>query len=151
MKLEPLLTFTATIGSNLPVGNGPYGNRAIAEVTGGRFEGPRLRGRVLPPGADWVLVDATGHGRVDVRVLFQTDDGANIYVTYTGVLELNEAAGRALAGGPETQFGDSYFVTQLRFETGASGYAWLNHVVAVGEGRLMPGQVQYRVHHCVPG
>lgn len=151
MKTEHLLTFTATIGANRPVGAGPYGIRAIAEVTGGSFEGPGLKGRILSPGADWVLIDATGHGRVDVRALFETDDGANIYVTYTGVLELTPAVSAALAGSGETDFGDSYFVTQVRFETGHERYAWLNHVVAVGEGRLLEGQVQYRVHRCDPG
>lgn len=151
MKTEHLLTFTATIGANRPVGAGPYGTRAIAEVTGGSFEGPRLKGRIRTPGADWVLIDATGHGRIDVRALFETDDGANIYVTYTGVLQLTEAISAALAGTGETQFGDNYFVTQVRFETGDERYAWLNHVVAVGEGRLLAGQVQYRVYRCDPG
>lgn len=151
MKTEHLLTFTVDIGRNSPVGTGPYGTRAIAEVAGGTFEGPRLNGVIRPPGADWVLVDGTGHGRIDVRLLFETDDGANVYVTYTGVLELNEAITAALAGALETQFGDNYFVTQVRFETGHERYAWLNHVVAIGEGRVLPDQVQYRVFRCDPG
>jgi hypothetical protein len=151
MKTEHLLTFTVDIGQNSPVGAGPYGTRAIAEVAGGTFEGPRLKGVIRPPGADWVLVDETGHGRIDVRMLFETDNGANLYVTYTGVLEINEATTAALASGSETQFGDNYFVTQIRFETGHERYAWLNHVVAIGEGRVLPGQVQYRVFRCDPG
>ena len=108
MRLEHLLTFTVVIGENTPIGGGPYGNRAIAAVTGGIVEGPSLRGTIQPPGADWVLVDANLRGRIDVRLIFRTDDGANIYVTYTGVLELNEAITNALAGKGETQFGDSY-------------------------------------------
>jgi hypothetical protein len=151
MQLDHLLTFIVDIGRNTPVGAGPYGNRAIAAVDGGTFEGPSLRGTILPPGADWVLVDANGRGRVDVRLIFQTDDGANIYVTYTGVIELNDAIAKAMAGRGETRFGDNYFVTQLRFETGAPRYAHLNYVVAIGEGRMRPGQVEYRVFRCVPG
>jgi len=151
VQLDYLLTFTVVIGENTPIGGGPYGNRSIAAVSGGTFEGPTLRGHILPPGADWVLVDANRRGRIDVRLIFRTDDGANIYVTYTGVLELNEAVSKGLAGGGETQFGDNYFVTQLRFETGAPRYTHLNYVVAVGEGRMLPGQVQYRVFRCAPG
>jgi hypothetical protein len=151
MKLEHLFTFTAAIGQNVPIGAGPYGNRAIAAVTGGTFEGPGLRGTILPPGADWVLIDESGRGRIDVRLIFRTDDGANLYVTYTGVLELNDAIAKALTGSGETQFGDNYFVTQLRIETGAAKYAHLNYAVAIGEGRMLPSQVQYRVFRCVPG
>ena len=151
MHLEHLLTFTVVIGENTPIGAGPYGNRSVAAVAGWTFEGPALRGTIAPPGADWVLVDEKRHGRIDVRLIFRTDDGANIYVTYTGVLELNDAIAKGLAGTGETQFGDNYFVTQLRFETGAPRYAYLNYVVAVGEGRMLPGHAQYRVFRCVPG
>lgn len=151
MRLDHLLTFTVDIGQNTPIGGGPYGNRSIAAVNGGTFEGPALRGTIQPPGADWVLVDANRRGRIDVRLIFRTDDGANIYVTYTGVLELNDAIANGMAGRGETQFGDNYFVTQLRFETGAPRYTHLNYVVAVGEGRMLPGQVEYRVFGCVPG
>ncbi len=151
MQLEHLLTFTADIGGNTAIGNGPYGMRAIAEVSGGSFEGPKLAGRIIPPGADWVLVDATGHGRIDVRLTLVTDDGANIYMYYTGVIELTPALTSAMAEGRETQFGDNYLVTHVRFETGADNYQWLNHVVAIGEGRGVPGGVQYRLYHCRPG
>jgi hypothetical protein len=151
VKLEHLFTFDAAIGANVPIGSGPYGSRAIAAVTGGTFDGPGLRGTIVPPGADWVLIDANNRGRIDVRLVFRTDDGANLYVTYTGVLELNDAITRALGGTGETQFGDNYFVTQLRIETGAPKYAHLNYAVAIGEGRMLPGRVQYRVYRCVPG
>jgi hypothetical protein len=36
-------------------------------------------------------------------------------------------------------------MTQLHFETGDARYSWLNRVLAVGEGRLQPGVVEYRV------
>jgi hypothetical protein len=34
----------------------------------------------------------------------------------------------AIAGGPATAYGDTHWVTQPRFETGDSRYAWLNSV-----------------------
>ena len=68
-----------------------------------------------------------------------------------GVLVMNEKVQAALAGGGETGFGDTYFMTQPRFETGDEGYAWLNRVVAVGEGRSLPGAVEYRIFECANG
>jgi hypothetical protein len=40
-------------------------------------------------------------------------------------------------------------MTQPRFETGDSRYAWLNSVVAVAEGRVLPNAVEYRVFQVV--
>ena len=68
---------------------------------------------------------------------------------YTGVLALNPAFLAAAAGGAETQYGDTFMMTQPRFETGDERYAWLNSVVAVGEGRAVSGGVEYRIHSVV--
>lgn len=151
MRLEALLTFTVEIGESTPIGAGPFGTRAIAEVKGGHFEGPRLRGHIKGPGADWVVFDAEGWGHIDVRMTFVTDDGANVYVSYTGLLEMNDAMRAGLDEGRETAFGDNAFTTHVRFESGDERYAWLNRVIAVGEGRAIPGGVEYRLYACRAG
>lgn len=145
MKLEPLMTYRATLKPPAQIGRGPRGNRAIYDVTGGEFEGERLKGKILPSGADWILIDDDGVGQLDVRATFETDDGALIYVQYYGVIVMNEAVTGALEQGREGQYGDTYFMTQPRFETGDARYAWLNGVVAVAEGRALPSAVEYRV------
>jgi|DEB0MinimDraft_10_1074344.scaffolds.fasta_scaffold146070_2 hypothetical protein len=150
MQLVELFTIRANLGETSMIGAAPSGVRAIAEVVGGTFSGVRLRGDVLTPGADWVVI-GDGYGELDVRLNLKTDDGVSIYMHYTGVMEQNEASMAALGGGPETQYGDSYFVSQPRFECGDERYAWLNHVVAVAEGRVLPGAVEYCVYECRPG
>lgn len=149
MKLEPLMTYRATLKQPVEVGAGPLGARAIYDVTGGEFEGPRLRGKILPSGGDWLLLDGDGVGRLDVRATFETDDGARIYVQYYGVVVLDEELQARVAAGEETDFGDTYFAIQPRFETGDPRYAWLNRVVAVAEGRALPNAVEYRVFEIV--
>ena len=151
MKLTPLFELQGRIGSNTMVGQAPVGTRVIAELTGGTFTGERLSGQVLTPGADWLLIDNSGFGHIDVRLTLATSDGAHIYMRYTGLLEYNDALTAALAEGGTTRYGDNYFVTQPRFETGDARYAWLNSIVAVAEGRLLEGGVQYRVFACEPG
>lgn len=151
MKLEPLMNYTATLKDPVDIGQGPNGLRSIHDVTGGTFEGPRLRGKLLPSGADWLLLDADGVGRLDVRGTLETDDGAHIYVHYHGILIMNEKVAAALAGGGETAYGDTYFITQPRFETGDSRYAWLNRIVAVAEGRVLSRAVEYKVFEVHPG
>ena len=151
MKLDALFTIRAELVRNELIGDFGRGTRAIAVVSGGSFEGERLKGEVLTPGADWVVIGSQGHAQIDVRLLLKTSDGANIYMVYTGVLEQNEAFQQAAASQSGSEFGDYYFVTQIRFETGDERYQWLNHLAAVGEGRLIPGGVEYRVYGCQPG
>jgi len=147
--LEFLMTYRADLHAPIEIGAGPTGHRRIFDVAGGHFEGPRLRGSVRASGADWLLVGPDGVGRLDVRATFETDDGAAIYMQYPGVLVFNEAVLQAVARGEETRYGDTYFVTQPRFETGHADYAWLNSILAVGEGRVLPSAVEYRVYAIV--
>lgn len=151
MKLELLMTYNAMLKPTIEIGKASFGKRSIAEVTGGSFEGPRLKGKVLTPGADWIIFDGENVGQVDVRASFETHDGAMIYVQYLGKLVINDKVASALAEGKETNFGDTYFMTQPRFETGDERYQWLNNIVAVAEGRILSGGVEYRVYECING
>ena len=151
MKLEPLMTLHGDLKTPVEIGDGPFGVRYIADVTGGTFEGQRIRGNVLSSGADWALFDTDGIGRLDVRITLETHDGAHVYVQYYGVILMNEKVNAAFAQGGSTEYGDTYFMTQPRFETGDSRYKWLNGVVAVAEGRIKPGAVEYRVFELVNG
>lgn len=147
MKLEPLMTYRADLKAPVEVGTGPFGTRNIFEVTGGWFEGEKLKGKFLTGGGDWILIDAKGFGHLDVRGTMETDDGAFIYVQYHGILDLNGKIGEALATGGGTDYGDAYFMTAPRLETGDERYAWVNNIVVVGEGRVQPGPaVEYKLY-----
>jgi hypothetical protein len=147
MDLEHEFTMTADLAPAVPVGPGPFGTRRVREVRGGEVRGERISGRVGTGGADWVLVGPDGWGRLDVRLQIHTADGAHLYVQYLGVIEYNDAAHAANAGERSSDFGDHYFRTAPRIETGDERYAWVNRTLFVAEGRLHPGPVvEYRVH-----
>jgi hypothetical protein len=97
------------------------------------------------------LIDSENVWYLDVRLLLETDNGARIYLQYRGVLVINETTNAALAKGGSTDYGDTYFMTQPRFETGDARYRWLNRIVAVGQGRLGPGSVEYRIFEVANG
>jgi hypothetical protein len=145
MNLEYEFTYHANLKAPVVIGAGPYGTRLFYEITGGRVEGARINGTVLTGGGDWLLVGPDGWGRLDVRAQFLTDDGAAIYCAYYGVVEMNATVQQAGAAGTGTDYGDQYFRTTPRFETGDPRYAWLNQTLFVGEGRLRPGGVEYKV------
>jgi len=147
MNLEYEFTYHVTLKEPVNVGPGPYGNRLVFEVTGGQAEGKRVKGTLLTGGGDWLLVGPDGWGRLDVRGQLLTDDGALIYISYYGVLEMNEKVQNATGGGNGTDYADQYFRTSPRFETGDLRYVWLNQTVFVAEGRIRPGPaVEYKVY-----
>jgi Protein of unknown function (DUF3237) len=150
VKLEPLMEYYANLSAPLEVGAGPFGNRVIVEVDGGEFDGPRLHGKIRTAGcADWLILDNDGLAHLDVRATFETHDGALIYVQYFGHMVLNEAMQAALAGTGDVDYGDTEFFTSPRMETGDERYKWVNKVVAVAQGRVAQGRVEYKVYRCV--
>lgn len=106
------------------------GNTRIAPVTGGTFGGPRLRGTVRNGGADWIT-QASGHSSLDVRITLDTDDGAIIYMSYTGVIARNDSG--------------TYWRVRPVFQTASEKYDWLNHIVCVGKSKQIPGKVAYDI------
>ena len=48
MKLKPLMTMHADLKPLVDVGNGPLGQRLIADVIGGNFEGGNWTARYYP-------------------------------------------------------------------------------------------------------
>jgi Protein of unknown function (DUF3237) len=104
------------------VGATPHGRLSIFPIIGGSFEGERLRGRVLAGGGDWVTALADGTFELDLRATLETDDGALIHMTFTGVRD----------------DANDYFRTLPRFETAAPKYAFLNRLLAVGIGEIRP-------------
>ena len=145
MKLVHEFTVGARLRPPVPIGAGPIGTRVYYDVIGGRIEGERVQGKILG-GGEWALIGPDGFLRVDVRLQAETDDGAFLYIQYTGLLELNEAVQGSLARGDGTDYDDQYFYTNPRFETGDERYAWLNTTFFVGEGHILPDNgVEYRV------
>jgi hypothetical protein len=139
-------TLTAELAPSVPIGAGPFGERRIRKVMGGRVEGTRISGTVDTGGGDWILTGEDRYGRLDVRLTILTGDGACLYVQYFGVIEYNAAAMAANAGERSSEFTEHYFRIAPRLETGDPRYAWVNRTLFVGEGRLHPGPlVEYRV------
>jgi len=104
----------------------------IVGVEGGRFEGERLKGTVVAPGGDWVTQRPDGSIKLDVRVILQTQDGANILVTYNGI-------GVVVEGRLEARCAPL-------FETSDERYAWLNNIQAIGIGKLDGTNVVYDIY-----
>ncbi len=151
MKLVHLFNLKGRVALPIEVGKGLTGTRRIYNLEGGEFEGERLRGKLLPGGGEWFLQGEGTLGQPDVRLLLETDDGVPIYVRYTGLLDFDPAVLAKLGEGKSTEFGDTLFLTHVRFECGDERYAWLERTIAVGEGRMHPDCVEYAIYEVAHG
>jgi len=131
------------------IGAVPCGSRNIAPIEGGHFEGPRLRGKVLPGGGDWTLLRADGVLELDLRLTLETDDGALLYMTSFGLRHGPPEVIAALGRGESVDPSAYYFRTTLRFETSHPKYAFLNQLLAVSSGdRRAEGPI-YTIHELI--
>jgi len=103
------------------VGRTPYGIRRRIPIIGGTFEGPRIRGRVVPGGADWQLQRADDYTLIEADYMIEAEDGTQIRVRNRGLTNtrVKGAATRYLRTVPE-------------FEAPAGPHEWLNQSVFVG-------------------
>lgn len=129
------LELQVAFDSMLNIGKTVLGRRRIAPILGGSFEGDRLRGQVLPGGADWVINRPDGAMAIDVRISLKTHDDALIYCTYQGVFKAGPEVMARFNRGELLDESEFRLRTHVRFETGAETYLWLNDLLAIGIGQ----------------
>ena len=140
-----LMTLQVAVAGVQKIGDVPHGARVTAPITSGHFEGPRLRGKVLPGGGDWTLLRRDGVLELDLRVTLETDDGALIHVASFGLRHGPQEVIAALARGETVDPSSYYFRTTVRFDTGHAKYAFLNRLVAVSSGDRRPAGPIYTI------
>ena len=84
--LELLYRSVVTLGPAVQVGETGRGMRRFIPITGGTFEGPNMRGEILPMGWDWQLDRADGCTEIIADYFLKTDDGVVINVVNSGAL-----------------------------------------------------------------
>jgi hypothetical protein len=134
MDSRLLMTLQVAVASPQRIGAVPHGARVTAPIASGRFEGPRLRGRVLPGGGDWTLLRGDGVLELDLRVTLETEDGALIHLTSFGLRHGPPEVIAAIGRGERVDPARYYFRTTPRFETAHPKYAFLNSLLAVSSG-----------------
>jgi Protein of unknown function (DUF3237) len=147
LELTHEFSFWCALNPSIDFGTGPLGQRTYFEVTGGAATGERFNATAFGGGGDSILVGPDKFARLDVRLQFKTDDGALVYVQYSGLLELSAKVDAALASGGGTAYSDQYLRTTPRLETSDERYAWMNQSVFVARGHFLDGpKVEYEVY-----
>lgn len=134
----------AEVGEPLDFGVTQNGHRRVIPIKGGRVEGVRLKGRILPGGADWQILRPGGTAELDARYTIQTDHGALIYVANRGVRHGPPEVLECLNRGETVEPGSYYFRSVATFETSAEECAWLTRAIILGAGERYPDKVVLR-------
>jgi hypothetical protein len=109
------------------------GNLLIFNVTAGSIEGPRIKGKILPPSADWRRIMPGGVFRPDIRATIQTDDGELIFVSYNGARLCPKETQERFVKGEVLKADECYFLIAPTFQTKSEKYTWLNAIQAIGK------------------
>jgi hypothetical protein len=138
-KTEHMWDAKVKISGMIMVGDSKYGNRRVIPITGGSFEGPKIKGVVLPGGEDWQLGRPDGDTEFHARYLLKTDDGVVIQVI-----------NRALIHAPsKEEKAAPYIKSVLEMEApNNSRYDYLNHAIFIGTLQVpavKPGEDPYVV------
>ncbi|MBB4008950.1 DUF3237 domain-containing protein [Allorhizobium taibaishanense] len=108
-----------TLQDALEMGHSPFGDRRIINITGGEFAGPRIKGKVLPGGADRQLARQDGVRQLNALYELQADDGAVITVNNRVLIDRQ----------PD---GTQYAFSHIEITAPQGPHDWLNRRVFVG-------------------
>jgi len=128
-ELEFALQLKVTLGEAFSIDNTQHGRRTVIPITGGTFEGPKLKGTIINGGADYQL-NAENRTELEAIYCIKTDDGIYIHVRNRGII----ANGKDANGNPTF-----YFKAAPQFEAPAdSKYGWLNNALFVCAPEFTP-------------
>ena len=144
----PRLTFAfeirAQVGTPQEFGDVGRGRRRIIQILGGTFSGTGMKGRILPGGADWQIVQEDGLSELDTRYTLETDAGELIYVQNAGVRHAPPDVVKKLLAGESVDPSLVYFRTVPKFETSAKNLQHLTRSIFIGIGERYPSEVVVR-------
>src|SRR5690242_10524136 len=84
-SLTHIADFKVDIAAPIVVGETEQGLRRIIPILGGSVSGPRLRGEIVPGGADFQLIQAGGYTTLEARYVLKLEGDALVYVVNQGV------------------------------------------------------------------
>lgn len=143
-QFEFVMEARVETGEPLVVGRHAAGLRRIVPILGGEFDGPNLKGRVLPGGADWQMGRTDDVLDLDARYTLKTNAGELIYVRNRGMRTGTPDVLDRLARGEVVDPALYYFRAVPSFETGAAACAWLMRSLFLCVGERRPNEVLLR-------
>ena len=130
------------------IGPVPEGFRINFYIASGEFVGVSgFKAKTRPGGGDWCIIRPDGVGILDVRCTTETEDGALIYCTYSGVMDLGPDGYSKLVAGEPLPNGVPVRAVPRNY-TSHPNYQMLNRIqcLAIGVADLGRGETRYDIY-----
>ena len=138
-RFEYAMSVKIKLKPKIAVGEMPKGgDRYFVEILEGTFEGPRLKGKVLPGGGDWAHARPDGTLDFDARYNLQHEDGSVIYLQNRGFRWGSTEVMARLARREQADPSEYYMRVAPSFEVAKGPHDWLTRHVFVGIGDKIP-------------
>jgi hypothetical protein len=135
-SLEFVCELKVSTDKGMTVGQTAHGERRIVPITGGTFEGPKIKGTVLNGGADYQFVNKD-NTRTEIEAIYnlKTDDNVLIHIRNVGVVSRTKEQAEAIKKGEQIDWTKVYFRAAPTFNAPIdSQYDWLNNAIFVSKG-----------------
>ena len=143
---QPVFSIRCELANILDLGAAPFGHRRVVNLLGGTVSGAKLKGRVLPGGADWQIMAQDGSLDIHARYTIESDAGALIQVDSRGLRTGPPDVLARLGRGEDVDPALYYFRTAMRFETAHPSTAWMNRILALAKGTREKNAVKLDVY-----
>lgn len=141
--------FRITAALEAPIEQGSWDGlrRRIVPVNGGKVEGPRFSGAIVPGGADWQTLSLTdGLTQLHARYTLQHDDGTIVGVVNVGVRRGPAEVMAKLAAGERVDPSAYYFRASPQFDAPPGPHRWLSESTFVCVGKRWPDSVELDIY-----
>jgi Protein of unknown function (DUF3237) len=145
IRTQLLFKAVFTLGATIELGPGPLGIRRMVPILSGVFEGPKIKGELVPGGIDWQLARADNVTEVEAHYTLKTDDDVLIRVINKGYRHAPANVMQRLALGEPVSPAEYYFRAAPVLTAPAGRYGWLNQTLLISSGERYPDSVVIRV------
>lgn len=144
-QLEFVCELKVLVAAPMVVGETAHGVRRVIPITGGTFEGPKMKGDIVNGGADWQIVRKDGVAELEAHYTIKTDDGTYIYIKNVGLRVASPEVAARIGRGEQVSPNEYYFRAVPKFEAPAGKYDWLNNAIFICKGIRNPDNVTIQV------
>lgn len=132
--LYPIFTARVTLGPPVEFGRQGEQRKRLIPITGGTFDGPKLRGTIVPGGGDWQTIESDGTTAILARYTLRAEDGTMIGVVNPGIRRGPPEVLKRLAAGEAVDPSLYYFRTVPSFDVADGPHDWLRKSIFLCAG-----------------
>ncbi|MFC7395083.1 DUF3237 domain-containing protein [Scopulibacillus cellulosilyticus] len=144
--LEEAATLNIQVAEPIVVGESEKGRRQFIPIISGTVNGPKIKGKVLPGGADSQIIRPNGLVELSARYVIETTDGEKIYIENNGIRHVPEEFVDQVKAGKIIDPKHVYFRTIPTFETASSPYKWLTNRLFIGSAVRLPNEIILKIY-----